>query len=264
MHWQYREYKWADTISLCKSGEKDPRSISSVNSSLYRFIVPTHTYISLCWKHWDMLLPDTEIGLTWISYEEPCPQCIPAQRTFSCAALAHYRSVKSMQQYLRKMQILDKRILLVIFSLLLMQMRIRNFTILWSNSIGQSALYYRLCFLSEKFFTLLNQQKSQFSELLNHVSAVDKTIIDTMLQRPIIVPLNYTSIDVIISSISKSNIPKASDLLWSTTYSPKDWEDAIILSLHKRKGDSTMCVYYGGFSLLSTARKVLANIDVNV
>uniref|UniRef100_A0A0L8GK21 Diacylglycerol kinase n=1 Tax=Octopus bimaculoides TaxID=37653 RepID=A0A0L8GK21_OCTBM len=125
-----------------------------------------------------------------------------------------------------------------------------------------------------------------FSKLLNHESVTDETVIDTMQQRPIIGSLDSSpSIDEVMTSISKLNLGRAPgkdriyaevlqfggnyitqslheliSAVWGDGAIPKDWKDAIILPLHKRKGARTMCGNYRGIALLSAAGKVLANI----
>ena len=52
-------------------------------------------------------------------------------------------------------------------------------------------------------------------------------------------------------------------LIWQHEAVPKDFKDATIIHLCKRKGDRSICDNHRGISLLSTAGKIMAQIILN-
>jgi hypothetical protein len=49
---------------------------------------------------------------------------------------------------------------------------------------------------------------------------------------------------------------------WQYLQIPKDWETGFVVSIYK-KGPKNKCGNYGGITLLSTAFKLYANIEIN-
>jgi hypothetical protein len=56
-----------------------------------------------------------------------------------------------------------------------------------------------------------------------------------------------------------SKIHKLINSIWIKEKFPDQWNESIIVPLHKR-GDKTDCINYHGISLLSTSYNILSNI----
>ena len=77
-------------------------------------------------------------------------------------------------------------------------------------------------------------------------------------------------LDGILQEILKLGGPKLKACLlslyntcWQRQTLPQDFKDALIITIHKRKGDRRNCDNHHGLSLLSIAGKVLAEIMLN-
>jgi hypothetical protein len=60
--------------------------------------------------------------------------------------------------------------------------------------------------------------------------------------------------------ILHSKIYKPINSIWNKEKLSDQWKECIIVPIHK-KGDKTHCSIYSGISLLTTAYKILSNID---
>ena len=52
-------------------------------------------------------------------------------------------------------------------------------------------------------------------------------------------------------------------IMWRTEAIPKEFKDASVINIFKRKGDPQLCDNFRGISLLSAAGKVLARVLLN-
>ena len=128
-----------------------------------------------------------------------------------------------------------------------------------------------------------------FRDLFHNPSTIDVTVINGLPQHDIIGEMmNPPTLDEIKSAIKEVNTGKAPGLdgipiellrhggekitaeihklilgVWAGNPVPKDWVDAILVSLFKEKGHKSVCGDYRGISLLESVGKVFARLLLN-
>ena len=131
--------------------------------------------------------------------------------------------------------------------------------------------------------------REHFSTLLNRPSTVDPTVLDQIPQKPVITSLdlsptidevskairqtssgNSPGMDRIPAESFKSAGPGAFEALhsfltsiWEEEDVPKEFRNAIYLSVFKNRGSETDCGNFRGISLLSVAGRILAWVILN-
>jgi hypothetical protein len=131
------------------------------------------------------------------------------------------------------------------------------------------------------YHKILNRWKNYFCQLFNvhRAGAVRQTEMHTA--EPFVPQPNSSEVEVAIGKLKRykspgvdqipaeliqagvetllSEIHKLSKLIWSKEELPHQWNESIVVPIHK-KGDKTDCSKYQGISLLSTSYKILSNI----
>jgi hypothetical protein len=129
--------------------------------------------------------------------------------------------------------------------------------------------------------TILNRQKSYFSQLLNVHDVSNVRQIEIHTAEPLVPGPTHLEIEISIAKLKKYKSPGNNQIpaelyqaggetlvsvihrfitsIWNKEEMPHQWKESIIVPIHKT-GDITDCNNYRGISLLSNSYKILSNI----